>query len=291
LTRARVSTWVLAAAIGAAVWGCGKTPSPTAPAPAAPTVTSVAVTSPGTSGATFQLTAMARLSDGTSRDVTQTATWVSSNTQFATVSATGFVTVQASGETDLRATYLTVSGSTHAVVVRIQVIAVTITGSSRGDAVFQLTATARLSDGTTPDVTSLAAWDSSNDSLATVSSSGLVRVGADGEVDIRAAYQGATDVWHLSRGSASRYPLVGLVVGTDGAPIAGADVRLLETSILNNPTVTDASGGFIFTTLPVGRHLIEVTKAGYEVVESELVIVDRALQISVTLRRIAPGTE
>ena len=72
------------------------------------------MTSPGTSGATFQLTAMARLSDGSSLDVTQTATWVSSNTQFATVSATGFVTVQASGETDLRATYLTVSGSTHA---------------------------------------------------------------------------------------------------------------------------------------------------------------------------------
>jgi trimeric autotransporter adhesin len=289
LTRARAGAWLFVAAISASIPGCGRTPSPTAPAPAGATVASITVTSPGTSGATFQLTAMARLSDGSSLDVTQTAAWVSSNTQFATVSTTGLVTVQASGETDLRATYLTISGSTHAVVVRIQVVGVTITGISRGDALFQLTATARLSDSTSTDVTSLAVWDSSNTSVATVSPSGLVRVAGDGEVDIRAAYQGATDVWHLSRGSAKTYGVFGVVVGTDAAAIAGANIRLLEPSVLGNPTVTDAAGQFTFSGLASGSHLLEVSKAGYEIQESEIVIVDRTLPINVTLRRLSAG--
>src|SRR5476649_476072 len=81
--RARVNTplltWIAVIAITVAGAACGKTstPSPVAPTPTptpTATVTSVSVTSAPT-GATFQLAASARLSDGSALDVTQTAVW------------------------------------------------------------------------------------------------------------------------------------------------------------------------------------------------------------------------
>lgn len=110
-----------ALACAAALSACGSSSSPTAPTPpgsttpppSGATVTSVAVTSPSTSGASFQLTATAHMSDGSSRDITGSATWQSSNTQLASVSPAGLVTVHGTGDVDLKATYQGVSGSLH----------------------------------------------------------------------------------------------------------------------------------------------------------------------------------
>lgn len=56
-------------------------------------------------GTTSQLDAVARMSDGTSQDVTSTAIWQSSNTDLATVSSTGIVTALASGTVVVQATF------------------------------------------------------------------------------------------------------------------------------------------------------------------------------------------
>src|SRR5437868_4317875 len=85
--------------------------SPTpAPTPSA-TTTAVTVTSPAVTGSTFQLTAVARLSDGSTRDVTAIAAWATSNPLIANVSATGLVTVVGSGNVELRAMYQNVVGT------------------------------------------------------------------------------------------------------------------------------------------------------------------------------------
>jgi hypothetical protein len=55
----------------------------------------------------------------------------------------------------------------------------------------QLTATANLSDSTSQDVTSTATWSSSNQAVATVSSTGLVTAVSFGTATISATYQGA----------------------------------------------------------------------------------------------------
>ena len=70
------------------------------------------------------------------------------------------------------------------------VSSITVTGAAPavGSAV-QFTATAALSDGTTQDVTSLAAWQSSDTTAATVSSTGVVTAVAAGTVDVTATYQ------------------------------------------------------------------------------------------------------
>ncbi|MBE3071351.1 MAG: Ig-like domain-containing protein [Acidobacteria bacterium] len=56
-------------------------------------------------GGTAQLTATARLSNGTTQDCTNSATWESSDGTIARVSATGLVTTVAAGEAEIRATY------------------------------------------------------------------------------------------------------------------------------------------------------------------------------------------
>jgi hypothetical protein len=90
----------------------------TTPTPPTATIVSVTVTGAGspTAGDTVQLTATANFSDGTAQVVTAQATWDSSNTSIATVSASGLATFVAQGAVDLRATYKSVAGSAHVTV-------------------------------------------------------------------------------------------------------------------------------------------------------------------------------
>jgi hypothetical protein len=85
-----------------ALWACGS--SPTTPS----TVSGLVVTgaTPLTRiGQTVQLIATATLPDGTSQNVTTTATWRSSDASVATVSSGGLVTALATGIATITATY------------------------------------------------------------------------------------------------------------------------------------------------------------------------------------------
>src|SRR5438552_1986690 len=64
--------------------------------------------------------------------------------------------------------------------------------ASVANATFQLLANARFSDGTMRDVTSDARWESSDATLAKVSSTGLVTVIGTGDVELRATFQNIT---------------------------------------------------------------------------------------------------
>lgn len=55
-----------------------------------------------------------------------------------------------------------------------------------------LTATATMSSGDTADVTALATWTSSDNEVATVSTSGVVTAVAVGTATVTASYQGLT---------------------------------------------------------------------------------------------------
>ena len=88
------------------------TPTPATPSPTA-TVTRVTISGnvPLTEiGATAQLTAMAQYSDGAAQDVTQQATWVTTDARVVTV-ARGFVTVVGFGQATISATMSTASSS------------------------------------------------------------------------------------------------------------------------------------------------------------------------------------
>jgi Bacterial Ig-like domain (group 2) len=263
----------------------GHSPSPTAPS--ATTVVAVAVTSESPAAVAFQLTATARLSDGTARDVTSAAAWTSSNPLLATVSPTGMVTVGGSGELDVRAMYQNVTGLLHLLVARLSVVAVTVSGApSASSSSFQLTATARLSDGSTQDVTRSATWASSNAQFASVSSGGYVTILGSGDVDLTATYEGVAGGAHVSVSFPKTFTLRGVVdeIAPNVHAIAGARVRVIG----GGDTLSDDQGMFAIPGVSAGRIMIECSKAGYETL-ADVALVDGNTQLTISLSPTPPA--
>jgi hypothetical protein len=270
-----------------ALVACGSDGRPLSPTgPSAATVAAVVVTSASTAAASFQLTATARMSDATSRDVTSTAVWESSNPLLATVSSTGMVTVVGSGELDVRATYQSVTGSMHLRVGR-SVVAVTVGGAPpASSSPFQLTATARSSDGSTQDVTRSATWESSNVQLALISASGYVTILGNGDVDLKATYQSVTGAAHVSVSVPKTFTMTGVVseVAPNVHGIAGARVQIVG----GDHAFSDDHGAFTIPGVSEGRTLIEVTRDGYQIFDTETVLLDHGPPLTINLYPTPP---
>ena len=71
-------------------------------------------------GPSSQYAAVANMSNGTTENVTTTATWTSSNQDIATVSAGGLVTATAEGTVSISATFDNVTGAAQAAVLPAQ---------------------------------------------------------------------------------------------------------------------------------------------------------------------------
>ena len=150
------------------------------------TVTSVSVTCTPETGA-HVCTAIARLSNGVTQDVTRSgAVWSSSNTAIASVDSTGRVTHLGNGKVEIAAKFQSVVGGvvlTLSGVVTVTSVSVTCTSQFEAH---QCAAVATSSDGSNQTVTSQATWTSSNTTVATVDSNGFVRHRSSGQVEIRA---------------------------------------------------------------------------------------------------------
>jgi len=183
-----------------ATYGSGSS-APTASAVLTVNLGSVTVTPPNPSilvSATQQFAATAAYLDRTTSDVTQAATWSSSNPSFATMSTTtpGLATGVSVGDSNITATV----GSTQSnqAVLAVTSGSPTLTGISlapTSDSVMvgmtvQYTATGTYSDGSTQDVTTQATWASSSSGVATISNSagsqGLATAVAAGSTNISA---------------------------------------------------------------------------------------------------------
>lgn len=131
---------------------------------------------------TQQYKASAVTVGGNSTDVTSSATWTSSDTAIATVSTSGLVTAVSAGSGN--DTTLTISaesggetGTAQLVVAADTLDDISITPNdpiiARG-ATQQMTATGNLANGTSVNLTNAVTWTSSDNNVATVSSTGLV---------------------------------------------------------------------------------------------------------------------
>jgi len=135
--------------------------------------------------------AVANYSDGSQKDVTSQADWASSNPNEATVSA-GLVVGVANGSTMITAKFSGKSGSSSLTVIGPVSVAVAAPASSVAIGQFlPLTATATYSDSSTKDVTTQATWTSADNTLATVSTLGVVRgVATSAAVTMTAVFGG-----------------------------------------------------------------------------------------------------
>ena len=247
------------------------------------TLVSIEIT-PATAGipinGTVQFTATGQYSDGSTKTITNSVTWTSSNTAEATINSAGLAKGLSGGTVTIAATLTNVSGtatlgvtSSNATITSVEVDPVNpslAVGQNQ-----QFFATANYSDGTAQDVTVTASWSSSNTAAATIETAGQQKPGlatgaAVGTTTVTAMAGGKSGSTTLSvvpsSGNAQKIPLMDMTASqnylsfagglyenssdtvpadhdTDGRAIAG-QIQPLDTN--GNPS---ASGTILFTSI------------------------------------------
>jgi hypothetical protein len=162
--------------------------------PAALTKIDVTPTNPSIAkGTQLQFAATGTYTDNSTQDLTNVATWQSSDGTKASVATgglnRGLATALDVGSSDISATYTGVSGKTTLTVTMatLSSIAISPVNPSIAKGTSQpFTATGTYSDGTVQDLTATAAWNSSDMSVATIDAAGLASSVNTGTTTIRA---------------------------------------------------------------------------------------------------------
>jgi trimeric autotransporter adhesin len=214
-------------------------------------------------GTRLQFTAVALLTDGTNRIVTTVVTWVSSDDGIAEAGnapdTKGMLIAKSAGTVTVKAVYRlpdsdeTVVGETEAEVTAPDLVKLQVRRSMyriRKDTTTRYTAYAVYSDGTSQDVTSLATWYSSSESVAEISnapgSKGVAKGLEAGDTEIRAVFDG--------------------MEGKTGLTVVSASIVLIEVDVV-------APSRFPFVPLP--RVLVE---GGFEQLQAVAVYEDGTVQ-------------
>jgi hypothetical protein len=151
-------------------------------------------------GQSQQFTATGTFSDGTTQDVTASATWTSSNAQVLSVSnaaeTKGLASALATGTATVSASFSGItSNSTAVTVTSSALVSISVSPSNQTVSVtaggVQFTATGTFSDGTTQSLTSAVIWSASS-GLASISnatgSKGQATITGAGTVTITATF-------------------------------------------------------------------------------------------------------
>jgi parallel beta-helix repeat protein len=160
------------------------------------TLVSIAITPNGAAiplGTGQQFDAVGTYTDGSTQDLTQSASWAASVPAVATIGAAGYATSVSPGSTMITATSGTITGSVTLAVnsaVPTSLIVTPADSSILVGAQQQFGATLNYSDGSSVNVTSTVTWNSLNPGVATVNSGGLA-VGVTGGSSAIAATWGA----------------------------------------------------------------------------------------------------
>ena len=146
-------------------------------------------------GAIQQFTAIATYSDGASADISSQATWLSSNTQVATVYANGLATGVAAGSAGITATLGGVTSQATSLAVQ-PLSSIAISPASPNNlavgAAQHFTAVGTFADGSLMDITAQVTWSSATANIATITAGGVVTGVKTGTDKITAALAGIT---------------------------------------------------------------------------------------------------
>src|ERR1700694_3357129 len=176
-----------------------------------------------------QFVAVGTYSFGNPKDITNQLTWVSADTTVASMDNKGVATAVGSGRVIITGTIqdpvtLKIFQVSTVVTVVPQLTGITISPRSAHiakETAQQFTATAKYNDGTSPDVTSLVAWNSTQSAIAIVSSSpgtqGLALGASPGSTSISASLGTVTS--SASSLTVSNANLLSISVTPAGAPV------------------------------------------------------------------------
>ncbi|MCY9871637.1 Ig-like domain-containing protein [Vibrio barjaei] len=215
-------------------------------------------------GTTGKYTATAYYSDGHSEDVTQLATWNSSNGRAVSIvmdgTDGGLATAKEIGTTQITASYQgiasfskmrnTISDSTAATVTQVSVTDLVVTPAKASVAagnIQQYQAFALFSDGTSREVTDLASWQSSNNSVASINQKGLADSYQSGDVVVTATYasQQADALLNVTQAQ-----LTELVVSPNKVTIpAGHQTKLQAVAVYSDGSSNDVTLQSVWTSM------------------------------------------
>jgi Big-like domain-containing protein len=211
-----------------------------------PRLESIAL-APGTAsvakGLTQQFTATGTFTDGSTKNLTNSAMWTSGDAAVATISATGLATTLDTGSTTIQASAQGVEGSTQLTVSPAVIASIAVTPANQSfpqGFPVQFAATGTLTDSTTQDVSGIVTWTSTQPTIAPISAGGLASGLSQGGATIQAALnsvQGTTDITITSA------TLAVLVVGPQNPAItdAGATQQFTATAKLSDGSSLDAT--------------------------------------------------
>src|SRR3989442_11496900 len=167
---------------------------PNVPPPPTASLTLLQVT-PGNASvaasSTQQFSATGKYSDGSSKDLTSSVLWSSSDTSVASVNNVGLATGVVVGVVTVTAQFGAMQGSatlniTNAGTNLTGITLSPVAASVPVNTTQQFTATGNYNDGSSRDLTALVTWGSSSTAVATVDANGLVTAVAAGSTNISA---------------------------------------------------------------------------------------------------------
>jgi cysteine-rich repeat protein len=232
--------------VALALTACGDNLS--APSDAAPpdaggvTLVSIAITPPAPSiadGTSVQLTATATFSDSTTSDVTATATWSSSDPTIATVTA-GDVTGLDPGVATITATVGAVMGSTDVTVTDATLVSLELSPIDSSVAlgfVWPFTATGTFSDSSVQDLTDQVTWSSSDETVATIDAVGVATTLAVGMTTIGADLAGVSEQTSLTVTDATLVSIQ--ITPVDPSVALGVDEQFTATGTFSDTSTQD----------------------------------------------------
>jgi uncharacterized protein YjdB len=230
-----------------------------------PALVSIAVTPNPSSlpvGEYEQLAATGTYTDGSTQNLTQSATW-SSSAATASVSPAGATLATAVGTATISATSGTVTGTASltvmpAVLLGLNIVPATLSLPLGSSSQFQAIAT--LSDGTQQNVSSTVTWQTSQSGVATVNAQGYATATGKGVAQLSASYQGMAGNASITVGAPALVRItvspnqVSLPVGETGQFTATGTYTDGSTQNLTQ-SVTWSSSASIASVSPAGTAL------------------------------------
>lgn len=128
----------------------------------------------------------------------------------------------------------------------------------------QFTAIAVGADGTSVPVTSQATWSSSDTSIATVSSGGVVKAVAVGSVEIAATYSKKRGALAFSVVLPPRFTVNGTIRdAASGGSLPAATMTVKDSAGVTKTATTDSTGRYSIAGVPGGAVEMTATAANY----------------------------
>jgi trimeric autotransporter adhesin len=278
------------------------------------TVTSVQV-SPATVsigiGSNQQFTATAHYSDSSSKDITSSAQWISSDPSVASINSSGMaagsnsgtVTITAkSGTQQSSATLRVTAAASNLVSMALSPLAASVPVNTSQ----QFTAIGNYSDGSTSDLTALVTWSSSSTATATIDASGLLTAVAAGSTNVSASFAGVSQSTNVTVTAPSILYITvtpdDLTLGiginlqfTATATYSDGSSQDLSTGVTwssSSPSVTTINSSGMATTVAAGSTAITATVGAFSDTSTVTVVPAHLVSIAVTpaTPSIAVGT-